>query len=160
MDDIRVSATAYGRYVIGEFLKSNAWWMILLAVAAAVASIIDYKFILVAFMIILIVVPMIMSFVYFKYALHPLSRYSILPKSIAFSSDNETLTLEIHDADGNIIETVCYNLADFDGVNFSTSIVAFRYRSTKYIYLILTTNAFSKSDISYLMNKFMPVPVL
>lgn len=160
MDDIRVSATAYGRYVIGEFLKSNAWWIILLAVAAAVASIIDYKFILVAFMIILIVVPMIMSFVYFKYALHPLSRYSILPKSIAFSPDNETLTLEIHDADGNIIETVRYNLADFDGVNFSTSIVAFRYRSTKYIYLILPTNSFSKSDISYLMNKFMPVPVL
>lgn len=160
MDDIRISSGAYGRYVIGEYLKSNAWWMILLALAAAVASIYDYKFILVAFMILLIVMPMIMSFVYFKYALHPLSRYSILPKSVVLITSIDMLQIQIRDDEGNITETVTYNLNEFDTANFGSSLLAFRYRGAKYTYLIFPINIFSKSDINYLMNKYMPVAAL
>lgn len=130
--------------------------MVLLLVVASVAAIYDYKFILVAFMIVLIVLPMIMSFVYFKYALHPLSRYSILPKVIEFDSREEALALHILDVDDNITEFVRYKLSDFDAVSFGSSNVSFRYRLSRYTYLILPVKAFSQSEIEYLMNRFMP----
>lgn len=156
MDDIRISASSYGWYVIKEYLKNNSWWVILLIICTAIASLFDYKYILLAFMIILVVVPMIMSIVYFKYVLHPLARYSILPKSMMFDINAETIDIDIQDAEGNVTETVHYTLDDFDSLNVDSSFLALRYRESKYIYLVLPLKSLSNDVISYMVSKYIP----
>ena len=67
-----VTAGCYMKKLCGLFLADNWLWMLApVAVCAVLAVWIDVRFVIVALMVLFIVLPMILSLLYFYYGLSP-----------------------------------------------------------------------------------------
>lgn len=101
MEDIRidlcsVTSGTYMRHLCTLFLADNWLWMVLpVAVCALLAVWIDVRFVIVALMVLLVVLPMILALLYFYYGFSPEARWSIMEKTASFS--NEGLNLSFTD---------------------------------------------------------------
>ena len=78
------------------FLADNWLWMVLpVAVCGMLAYFIDVRFIIVAMMILFVILPMLLSLLYFYYGLSPEARWSIMEKTTTF--DDSGITLDFAD---------------------------------------------------------------
>ena len=94
--DSQVTAGCYMRHLCALFLADNWLWMVApLAVCTLLAMWIDLRFIIVALMVLFIVLPMILSLLYFYYGFSPEARWSIMEKTAVI--DREGLTLAFTD---------------------------------------------------------------
>ena len=106
-----VTAGEYMRHLGFTFLADNWLWMALpLAVCGVLAWWIDVRFIIVALMVLFIVLPMILSLLYFYYGLSPEARWSIMEKTATFN--DEGITLEFTD------ERMKTHAIDWDDVRY------------------------------------------
>ena len=84
------------RHLCSMFLADNWLWMVLpVAVCGMLAFFIDVRFIIVALMVLFIVMPMVLSLLYFYYGLSPEARWSIMEKSATI--DDSGITLDFTD---------------------------------------------------------------
>ena len=78
------------------FLADNWLWMVLpVAVCGMLAYFIDVRFIIVAMMILFVILPMLLSLLYFYYGLSPEARWSIMEKTTTI--DDSGITLDFAD---------------------------------------------------------------
>jgi hypothetical protein len=78
------------------FLADNWLWMVLpVAVCGMLAIFIDVRFIIVAMMILFVILPMLLSLLYFYYGLSPEARWSIMEKTATV--DDSGITLDFAD---------------------------------------------------------------
>ena len=81
------------RHLGGLFLADNWLWMVLpVAVCGVLAYWIDVRFIIVALMVLLVILPMILALLYFYYGFSPEARWSIMEKTAAIDREGLTLT--------------------------------------------------------------------
>jgi hypothetical protein len=74
------------------FLADNWLWMVApVAVCAVLAVWIDVRFVIVALMVLFVVLPMILSLLYFYYGFSPEARWSIMEKTADVSPQGLTL---------------------------------------------------------------------
>lgn len=85
--------TTSGDYLstlMGIWIPRYGWTVALPLIAcAAIGLFVDMRFLLVAFMLLFIVVPMVMSFLYTYYMLTPEARRAVTRKEIVIDEDNE-----------------------------------------------------------------------
>lgn len=75
------------------FLANNWLWMILpVALCANMAFFVDVRWVIVALMVLLIVLPMVLALLYFYYGFSPEARWSIMEKTAVINTDNITLS--------------------------------------------------------------------
>lgn len=91
-----VTSGTYMRHLCTLFLADNWLWMVLpVAVCALLAVWIDVRFVIVALMVLLVVLPMILALLYFYYGFSPEARWSIMEKTV--SVDSKGLNLSFTD---------------------------------------------------------------
>lgn len=84
------------RRLCSMFLADNWLWMVLpVAVCGVLAVWIDVRFVIVALMVLFVLLPMLLSLLYFYYGFSPEARWSIMDKAIVI--DDEGLTLDFSD---------------------------------------------------------------
>ena len=84
------------RHLCSLFLADNWLWMVLpVALCAVLAIWFDVRFVIVALMVLLVVLPMILALLYFYYGFSPEARWSIMEKTATL--DNEGITLSFTD---------------------------------------------------------------
>lgn len=82
-DIYRTSPSAYIKEIMVRWFVRNIWWFVgLIALCAVLAFTVDTAFILAACMVFFIIVPMVLSFVYFTYGLRPQSSKWFLPREL------------------------------------------------------------------------------
>ncbi len=87
-----VTAGCYMRKLCALFLADNWLWMVApVAVCAVLAVWIDVRFVIVALMVLFVVLPMILSLLYFYYGFSPEARWSIMEKTADVSPQGITL---------------------------------------------------------------------
>lgn len=78
------------------FLADNWLWMVLpVAVCGLLAIFIDVRFIIVAFMVLFVILPMVLALLYFYYGFSPEARWSIMEKTATI--DGTGITLDFAD---------------------------------------------------------------
>lgn len=84
------------KHLCSMFLADNWLWMVLpVAVCGMLAIFIDVRFIIVAMMILFVILPMLLSLLYFYYGLSPEARWSIMEKTATV--DDSGITLDFAD---------------------------------------------------------------
>lgn len=87
-----ITAGCYMRKLCALFLADNWLWMVApVAVCAVLAVWIDVRFVIVALMVLFVVLPMILSLLYFYYGFSPEARWSIMEKTADVSPQGITL---------------------------------------------------------------------
>ncbi len=71
------------RHLGAMFLAENWLWLVLpVAVCAVLAIWVDVRFVIVAMMVVLMVLPMLLALLYFYYGFSPEARWSIMEKQV------------------------------------------------------------------------------
>ena len=96
IENCSVTSSCYMKHLCSMFLADNWLWMVLpVAVCGMLAYFIDVRFIIVAMMILFVILPMLLSLLYFYYGLSPEARWSIMEKTTTF--DDSGITLDFAD---------------------------------------------------------------
>ena len=92
----RVMSGTYMKHLCNMFLADNWLWMVSpVAVCAVLAFWLDVRFVIVALMVLVVVMPMIQALLYFYYGFSPEALWSIMEKTV--SIDDTGLTLAFTD---------------------------------------------------------------
>jgi len=87
-----VTPGAYMRHLCALFLADNWLWMVApVALCGVLALWIDVRFVIVALMVLFVLLPMILSLLYFYYGFSPEARWSIMEKQADISDEGITL---------------------------------------------------------------------
>ena len=74
------------------FVADNWLWMVLpVALCAVLAVWVDVRFVIVALMVLLIILPMVLALLYIYYGLSPEARWSIMEKTLTLNEQGLTL---------------------------------------------------------------------
>ena len=93
IENCSVTAGCYMKRLCALFLADNWLWMVApVALCAVLAVWIDVRFVIVALMVLFIVLPMILSLLYFYYGFSPEARWSIMEKAADVGPEGITLT--------------------------------------------------------------------
>ncbi len=96
IESCSVSAGTYMRHLCTVFLADNWLWMVLpVALCGVLAVWFDVRFVIMALMVLMVVLPMILALLYFYYGFSPEARWSIMDKAVTL--DTEGLTLDFVD---------------------------------------------------------------
>jgi hypothetical protein len=91
-ESCKVTSGTYMRHLCALFLADNWLWMVApVAICGILAVWLDVRFIIVALMVLFVVLPMILSLLYFYYGFSPEARWSIMEKTAAFDAGGITL---------------------------------------------------------------------
>lgn len=135
-----------GEYVeiLFKLFVGRWWWIGAIAVIGVFSlSAININFIYVALMLIFIVIPMIMAFLYIYYGLVPESRLSILEKSAIISSD----AIELHfEKEDGIVKIEHLNFNSFTRYVPKKKCLLLVYRGRNYRFLVIPYTAFKCAD--------------
>ena len=92
IESCSVSASTYMRHLCTIFLGDNWLWMVLpVALCGVLAVWFDVRFVIVALMVLMVVLPMILALLYFYYGFSPEARWSIMDKSVTIGDAGITL---------------------------------------------------------------------
>jgi hypothetical protein len=93
IENCRVTANQYMRHLCLMFLADNWLWMVLpVALCAVLAIWVDVRFVIVAMMVVLMVLPMLLALLYFYYGFSPEARWSIMEKQVDLTDEGLALT--------------------------------------------------------------------
>ena len=83
----KISPKDYQKILFNRFI--NRWWLVFAMIIGGISllSFFNINFIYVALMVIFIIIPMIVTYLYFYYGLLPESRSAILEKSAEFTDE-------------------------------------------------------------------------
>ena len=147
----RVSPQHYFGLLLRTWLRGNWAWFVLLFALLVGLSIHNPLFIYVGLILIFLVFPLILYYLWFAYALHPDCRASILSKSVELN--HEGILCKFDDGREEFIpwERISH-------ISYSSTDIIFHL--SKYIFFILPCDAFhSIDDLEYFLKK-IPHPNL
>ncbi len=130
----------YSRLLFSVFVSENWFWFVLpLALFAALGAL-DWRYFVVALMVLFIVIPMVMSLVYFNYMLTVETRWSIVDKTITIVSDG--LLLEFDQER----EQALVKWSDISGLYAKGAYLLVKLKVRRYQYLVIPVDAFESVD--------------
>lgn len=92
IESCSIPSGTYMRHLCAMFLADNWLWIVMpVAVCGLLAVWIDVRYIIVATMVLLIVLPMLLALLYFYYGFSPEARWSIMEKTADINDEGITL---------------------------------------------------------------------
>ena len=141
----RVSPMHYFGRLLRTWFYRNWSWLVLMVVLLVVLSVHNPLFIYVGLMLVFLVFPLILYYLWFAYALHPDCRASILSKQVTLSDHGIVCTF-----DDERTETIAWNRVT-DVLYTPREIV---FYLSKYVFFILPCDSFeSPDDLEYFIKK-------
>lgn len=143
----KVSPMHYFGRLLRTWLSHNWPWLVLTAAALVMLSVWNPLFVYVGLMLVFLVFPMLLYYLWFAYALHPDCRASILSKQVELSDEGITCRF-----DNGRAETIAWS-----------RIVRMQYAGgdlvfylSRYIFFILPVQSFeSTTDLEYFLKKIL-----
>lgn len=141
------SSSEYMKRLFAIFMTENWLWFLLPVVVLLSLSLVNLKFILVALMVLFVVFPMVLMFLYFNYALTDEARLSISKTNIKlkdevlsinrlFISDDNSCNLQQKDYINKVLEERDYSWKDLKGMLVGKWGIALRYKKRYWLLLI------------------------
>lgn len=132
-DQYKISADRYFKIILSLWLE-RWWWVVLLPVCAQlVMALFNVAFVYTTFITIFLIYPPILMFVYYSYALSPISRFSILNKHIEITDVGISVIFDKeNDDDINIQQPKHYRWDEISMVFFHKENILFQLSSGKY----------------------------
>ncbi len=90
----RVPAGLYMRRAMRLWLSRHWWWIALLLVACASLAVVDARWSVIAFILVVAALMMVMSLVYFHHVFSPLARWSVMEKTVTVTRQGLDLAFE------------------------------------------------------------------
>ena len=135
---------------ITRYWLADYWWTLVIAPAIAlmVGAMGDTRFLLVALILIFLVIPPAVFFIYFYYGLSPAARFSILPHRIEANDNGLTFTFyhpdDTESENGHTptsTETIVWH--DIKSVATDSETLTFRLGNGSYSFILLPASALS-----------------
>ena len=143
----KVSPMHYFGRLLRTWLYRNWAWLALIVVLLVMLSVHNPLFIYVGLMVVFLIFPLILYYLWFVYALHPDCRASILTKQVELVERGITCRFE-----DDRTETIAWSRVT--DVQHSSSDLIF-YLS-KYVFFILPCDSFeSPDDLEYFLKKIL-----
>lgn len=133
----KANASVYAKILFKEFFKVNWFWFILPLAFFGCLSVVDVRFVIVACMVLLVVIPMVMSLLYINYMMTLSTRWSIVKKMVCVMPG----ALRLVASDGR------ERNIPFDTVRkffLSSSHICLELRERRYQYLIIPVSVFEE----------------
>ncbi len=144
----RVSPQHYFGRLLRIWLSRNWVWFALTIALLVGLSVHNQLFIYVGLIVLFLVFPMILMFLWFAYALHPDCRASILSKTVELKPNGLACIFD----DGRT-ETIAWQQIEQISI-ISDDII---FHLSKYVFFILPSSAFqSPDDLDYFLKKIPP----
>ncbi|MEG0700466.1 MAG: hypothetical protein RR442_02920 [Muribaculaceae bacterium] len=143
-NSFKIASGEYARILFRIF--ANKWWWVFAIVVIGIfsLSVLNINFIYVALMVMFIIIPMIMSFLYIVYGLVPESRLSILAKSAIINCDE--LELHFEDENGNLVKVEHILLESFSRYVPQKKWLLLFYKGSNYRFFIIPYDAFKSVE--------------
>lgn len=145
IDSCKVSASDYMRQLCGLYFAHKWIFFVLPVLLCACLSVVNVNFFLVALMLLFVVIPMVLSLLYFNYALTPEVRWSVLDKSIDI--DDNGLTLHF-DAESKIDHDVVIPWNDVTSLIVKKRFLLLGLKVRRYAFLAIPVDAIKKEQLT------------
>lgn len=130
-----ITTSEYSRLLFSIFWSDNWFWFVLPIVLFAALGLLDWRYLVVALMTLLVVIPMVMALVYFYYMLTVETRWSIVEKTVSASSGG--LLLDFGQGKSTLVGWKMVS-----GLYVKGSYVLVKLNVRRYQYLVLPRAAF------------------
>lgn len=128
---------------VGLALLARWWWAWLLPVAACcVAATVEAVWIFVALMLVCLLYPGLVMFIYMNYALSPEARRTLLPHTVTLAPDG--LTVNYHDDRNTPPET--FTREDITSVECGRNDIVFHLRTPRYHHIAIPVHAVPEAE--------------
>ena len=133
----KISSGEYARILFGIFFSEQWIWFVLPLLLFAALSIVDIRFIIVALMVLFIVIPMVISMLYFNYLLTVETRWSIVDKKI--KAEKGKLFIEFEDGKSS---PITIDKEEVSSVIVRSQYLLIELSVRRYQYLVVPVSAF------------------
>ncbi len=145
LKEFGISSGKWCYLLMREYFIVNWWLYCIPLVACVVAGFFDFRFILVALMILFLLIPMALYFVYVSYGLLPENRYSIIKKHAIIDEKGFELHVREEYAKNNSRD-IAIAWESIDKIKISGDFVLIFYKSGKFRFLVIPNDSFYKLD--------------
>lgn len=119
----------------------RAWWAYAIpVVACAVMSFVDLRFLYVALMVVFILLPMALLFVYISHGLDLVNRYNIMSKTAV--ADERGITITMDEQYGMKNREVHFGWNEFRSRSVSAGCLIFNFATVRYRFFAIPFTAF------------------
>lgn len=130
-------------YIMKLWCRRNWWIMAILPVTCLVlAAVVDVKFLLIALMMVFVVLPPMMIFVYFYHALAPEARMTVLPHRAEMTDDGIRLIYEPLDEEVPPRPDDNIRWSQISGVKATSQFLAYHLTTGRYSIFLVPRSAF------------------
>ncbi|MDE6491110.1 MAG: hypothetical protein K2L49_08145 [Muribaculaceae bacterium] len=136
------SANSYMR-TVAEVWLGRWWWCLIIPVAScfALAATVNVAFTFVGFMILFLIVPTVVMFLYFAHALTAEARMAVLRHRVSVSSDEIVVDFEPDELTGNEYEPVHIGIREIVGVECRSHDLMLHLSGSQYRFLLIPYDA-------------------
>lgn len=138
----KLSADSYFKTILSLWMR-RWWWLVLLPVCAQlVMSLYNIAFLYTTFITIFLIYPPILMFVYYCYALSPVSRFSIMYKHLEIVADGVSVVFDKEeDDDVKVQPSKHYGRDEISNVFHYNENILFQLSSGRYHIIVLPHSA-------------------
>ena len=145
LKEFGISSGKWCYLLMREYFIVNWWLYCIPLVACIVAGFFDFRFILVALMLLFLLIPVALYFVYVTYGLLPENRYSIMKKYATIDEKGVELHVSEEHAKNNS-RVIAISWGSIDKIKISRDFVLIFYKSGKFRFLVVPNDSFYKLD--------------
>ena len=154
----KISTAKYILLIVGLLFRRWAWIFAIPFVVAIVLSFSDLRFLIVALMILFVVVPLSLMFIYIYFGLTPQARFSILEKTLDINKSYFSAEFKSISEDCPTPPSVRLKLSRITDVSFRKDCYVITIDNSRYRPIVIPYNAFSSPDdlrefSSYILKK-------
>lgn len=133
---------------VAEVWSGRWWWTIALPVLTcfALGMALNIAFIFMAFMVVFLIVPMVMMFLYFYYALTPEARMAILNKRLRISPSGIDVVYEPIGDNAPAPKAVHVTWDEITAIEYRAHDMMMRLNGSRYRFMLIPYEALSETD--------------
>lgn len=142
IDEFKISPKDYQKILFGRFV--SRWWLVLALIIGMISllSVFNINFIYVALMVIFIIIPMIVTYLYFYYGLIPESRSAILEKTAELTDEGIVYLYKQKDKPDR---TELFEWSSIKSVEAGKKWLLLIFRKSNYMFLCIPYSAFESN---------------
>lgn len=134
-------------HLISLWCKRN-WWTIAIAELAFIIAGIafDIRYLLVALILTVFIIPTLMMFIHIYYGLSIEVRFAIIPHILSMSENGITVTFEAYDEYSIIPPPHTFHWDEITAVSYGSSAMLYHLSGGRYKIIVVPYSAFASSD--------------
>lgn len=178
LSEFNISSGQYMRILYSQYLKRRWLVLALPVIACAALAYWNLNFIFVALMLIFVIFPMLLTFLFFYYGMLPEVRISLLPKQLSLSVDNIAITFVSSRANATEASAISANntaqdaategpvtpqrtpspitipLTDISKITPTKHHLLLHFASRQFLYLVIPYTAFTPESLADFVTTF------